>query len=449
MTRLAALLPALLGLAACGGSQEIPLNSQFGADPTLPKPSTPLLTQMRIPEVVGWKNDETPLVPRGFAITRYAADLASPRNLLPLPNGDVLVVTAKKTVGEPIERPKDFVMGLLFAQAHGGNEAPSNQLILLRDTNGDGRADQRRVLVDKLNAPHGIAWADGRLFIGATDAVLEYPYAPGQTAIAGKPRRVTDLPEGPINHHWTKDLVLGPDGSKLYAGVGSNSNIMEHGVDAEANRAAILEIDVKSGAARVFASGLRNPNGLNFYPGSNVLWTVVNERDELGPNLVPDYLTSVKDGAFYGWPYSYYGQHVDARPRPQRPDLVARATAPDYALSSHVAPLGLAFYTGGMFPSFMRGGAFVGEHGSWNSDGLHGYHVVFIPFRGGRPVGNPRNFVAGFVGPDGKARGRPVAVRVDRDGALLIADDAGGSVWRVTYSGSGRASGSAGGPAIR
>lgn len=435
-------------LAACGSSQDIPPDSQFGADPVLPEPSTPLLTQMHIPEVVGWKAGEAPVVPRGFAIARFAGGLASPRNLLPLPNGDVLVVTARKTKSEPIERPKDYFMGLLFARAHGGNDAPSNQLILLRDSDGDGMADQRKVLADKLDAPHGVDYRDGQLYIGATDAILAFPFAPGATAL-GKPRKIADLPEGPFNHHWTKDLVLSPDGTRIYVGVGSNSNIMERGPEAETGRAAIWEVDSKTGASRIFASGLRNPNGLNFYPGSSTLWAVINERDELGPNLVPDYLTSVKDGAFYGWPYSYYGQHVDARVRPQRPDLVRRAIKPDYALSSHVAPLGLAFYTGASFPPSFRGGAFVGEHGSWNRNGLHGYHVVFIPFRGGRPAGKPRTFVAGFVGPDGKARGRPVAVRVDRAGALLIADDAGGSVWRVTYPTSSGSSGAAAGPGIR
>ena len=449
MSRHTLVCAAMMTLAACGSRQDIPANSQFGPDPNLPKPSTPLLTQTHIPEIAGWKAGEAPLVPKGFAITRLARDLSSPRNLLPLPNGDVLVITAKKAEPEPTERPKDFVMGLLFAQAHADNKAPSNQLILLRDADGDGMAEQRSVLIDALKSPHGLAYGSGQLYIGATDAILSVPFVPGQTRIAAQPRRVIDLPAGLINHHWTKDLVLSPDGSKLYAGVGSNSNVMERGPEAETGRAAIWEVDIKTGMSRILATGLRNPNGLNFYPGSNALWTVVNERDELGPNLVPDYVTSVRDGAFYGWPYSYYGQTVDVRAKPARPDLVATATKPDFALGSHVAPLGLAFYTGSMFPAAFRGGAFIGEHGSWNSDGLHGYHVVFIPFRGGKPAGNPRNFMGGFVGQDGKARGRPVAVRVDRDGALLVADDAGGSVWRVSYSGSAGKSGSAGGPAIR
>jgi glucose/arabinose dehydrogenase len=321
-------------------------------------------------------------------------------------------------------------------------------LILLRDTNGDGKADSESVLIDKLNAPFGIDYRDGQLYVAETGALLAFPYALGQTTV-GPGRKITDLPEGPIDHHWTKDLVVSPDGSKIYVGVGSNSNIVENGIGAELDRACIWEVDPKTGAHRTFASGLRNPNGLSFYPGTNTLYAVVNERDELGPNLVPDYMTSIKPGAFYGWPYSYYGQHVDPRVHPQRPDLVAKAIPADYALSSHVAPLGLTFYTGSSFPAVFRGGALIGEHGSWDRDGLHGYQIAFVQFQGGKPVGNPRPFVAGFV-KDGKARGRPVGVAIDRTGALLIADDVGNTVWRVTYSGSGSPSGAgAAGPAIR
>ena len=297
----------------------------------------------------------------------------------------------------------------------------------------------KNILVDHLNSPFGIAVVGNELYVANTDAVLRYPFTSGQTAISSPPQRVVELPGGLIDHHWTKSLTASPDGSKLYAGVGSNSNVQERGPEAETNRAAIWEIDPRTGAYRVFASGLRNPNGLNFYPGSNTLWTVVNERDEIGPNLVPDYMTSVRPGGFYGWPYSYYGQHVDKRVRPQRPDLVAKAIPPDYALSSHVAALGLAFYTGSSFPAGFRGGAFVGEHGSWNRTAYNGYRVVFIRFAGGRPVGKPMNFVVGFIGPDGKARGRPVGVAVDRTGALIIADDVGNTVWRVSYSGDAKA----------
>lgn len=436
-------------LASCKANQPIPEHSQFGAKPVLPEPAMALIPDVHIPEVVGWKDGETPTVPKGFTITAVANDLANPRRVFALPNGDILAVDSKKTAAEPIERPKDLIMGLLFSVAHGmgsGPERPSNQVVLLRDDDGDGKADRQIVLIDKLNSPFGIDYRDGQLYIGDTGALLAFPFTPGDTRV-GKPRKIVDLPEGPYNHHWTKDLVVSPDGSKIYVGVGSNSNIVERGIEAETNRAAIWEVDPRTGAYRIFASGLRNPNGLTFYPGTNTLYIVVNERDELGPNLVPDYMTSVKDGAFYGWPYSYYGQHLDPRVMPQRSDLVAKAIAPDYALSSHVAPLGLAFYTGSSFPAFFHGGAMIGEHGSWDRDGLHGYQVAFVRFAGGKPVGKPYPFVSGFIH-DGKARGRPVGVAIDRDGVLLIADDVGNTVWRVHYSGS-TSPGGAAGPGMR
>jgi glucose/arabinose dehydrogenase len=328
--------------------------------------------------------------------------------------------------------------------AHGGGGAtetegakggPPQRITLLRDANGDGQPEQRTVLVDHLNSAFGVAVIGNQLYVANTDAIVRYPFTPGQTQITAPPVKVIDLPGGLIDHHWTKSMTASPDGSKLYVGVGSNSNIQERGPEAETNRAAIWEVDPKTGSFRIFASGLRNPNGLTFYPASNTLWTVVNERDELGPNLVPDYMTSVRDGAFYGWPYSYYGQHVDPRVRPQRPDLVAKAIPADYALSSHVAPLGLTFYNGSNFPGGFRGGAFVGEHGSWNRTSYNGYQVVFIRFVGGKPVGKPITFVNGFLGPDLKARGRPVGVAIDRTGALIIADDVGNTVWRVSYAG--------------
>jgi hypothetical protein len=275
---------------------------------------------------------------------------------------------------------------------------------------------------------------DNDLYVADTDAVLRFPYRTGQTQITAAPTKLTDLPGGPIDHHWTKSLTASPDGTKLYAGVGSNSNITENGMEAEKERAAIWEIDRMTGAHRLYATGLRNPNGLTFEPQTHKLWVVVNERDELGPDLVPDYMTSVKDGAFYGWPYSYYGQHMDPRVMPQRPDLVAKAIPPDYALSSHVAPLGLVFYTGDNLPSTYRGGAFVGEHGSWDRSELNGYRVVFIPFTNGTPSGTPQDVLTGFVDGD-TAHGRPVALAVDKKGALLVADDVGGTVWRVTAAG--------------
>jgi glucose/arabinose dehydrogenase len=437
-------------LAGCHVDQRIPPGSQFGADPNLPAPVMNLVPDVHIPKVIGWKNGETPVVPKGFTIAAVANDLANPRRVLALPNGDILVVDSSKTAAEPIERPKDIIMGILFGAAHGSDKVKtrsSNQVILLRDANGDGKSDSEEVLIDKLNAPFGIGYRDGQLYVAETGALLAFPYTLGETKV-GKPRKIIDLPEGPINHHWTKDLAVSPDGSKVYVGVGSNSNIVERGIGAETNRAAIWEVDPKTGAFRIFASGLRNPNGLTFYPGSNTLYAVVNERDELGPNLVPDYMTSVRYGAFYGWPYSEYGQHRDPRVMPQRPDLVAKAIPPDYALSSHVAPLGLTFYTGSSFPPLFRGGALIGEHGSWDRNGLHGYQVAFIQFRDGKPVGNPRALVAGFV-KDGQARGRPVGLAIGGDGALLIADDVGNTVWRVTYSGSPRSASGVAGPAMR
>ena len=305
--------------------------------------------------------------------------------------------------------------------------------ILLRDTNGDGKPDVRTIFLDHLNSPFGVALVGHDFYVANTDAVMRYPYVDGATKIDGPGTKLTDLPGGPINHHWTKSLVASADGTKLYAGVGSNSNITENGIAAETVRAAIWEIDRATGAHRIFASGLRNPNGLTWNPESGKLWAVVNERDEIGPNLVPDYMTSVQPGAFYGWPYSYYGQHVDARVRPQRPDLVAKAIPPDYALSSHVAPLGLAFYTGANLPAQYRNGAFIGEHGSWDRDPFNGYKVVFVPFSGGKPSGPPQDIVTGFLDAQQKhARGRPVGLAVDRAGGLLIADDLGNTVWRVT-----------------
>ena len=429
---LAAALIVSLALAGCGSKQDIDKATQYGPSPNLPEPSRGLLPHMHVAKVVGWSNGETPTVPQGFRIDAIATGLSNPRNVYPLPNGDLLIVESKKDAKEPIERPKRKLMDLIEAKAHGGSGGgPSNRILLISKADGDGKPGAPTVLVDHLNSPFGVAVVGDALFVADTDAILRYPYTAGQATVGGPPMKVVDLPAGPINHHWTKSLTASADGSKLYVGVGSNSNAMERGIDEEANRAAIWEVDLATNSYHVFASGLRNPNGLTFYPGSDTLWTVVNERDELGPNLVPDYMTSVKRGAFYGWPYSYWGQHEDPRVRPQRPDLVKAAISPDYGLSSHVAPLGLAFYTAAAFPAQFRGGAFVGEHGSWNRPELNGYKVVFIRFQDGRPVGEPLDFVTGFV-KDGNARGRPVGVAVDRSGALIIADDVGNTVWRVT-----------------
>jgi len=425
-----------LALAACqSGHDNFDKSTQYGPDPQLPEPSRALLPRMNVSKVVGWQQGETPTVPQGFKIEAIATGLSNPRNVLALANGDLLVVESQKNGKEPLERPKRKVMDIVEAKAHGGTgSGPSNRILLLRDSNGDGKPDSQSVLIDNLNAPFGIVLVGDQLYVADTDAILRYPYKMGDTKVGGNATKVCDLPAGAINHHWTKSLTANADGSKLYVGVGSNSNILERGTIAEMNRADILEVDPKTGAYTVFAQGLRNPNGLTFYPGSDVLWTVVNERDELGPNLVPDYMTSVKRGAFYGWPYSYWGQNVDQRVRPQRPDLVKAAIKPDYGLSSHVAPLGLAFYTGGSFPAQFKGGAFIGEHGSWNRPERNGYKVVFVKFENGKPVGQPMDFVTDFLkGPD--ARGRPVGVAVDKTGALIVADDVGNTVWRVTANG--------------
>jgi glucose/arabinose dehydrogenase len=419
-------------LASCGGSQDIDKSTQYGPSPNLPEPSRGLLPNMNVAEVIGWNGNETPTVPQGFRIEAIARGLDNPRNVYPLPNGDLLVIESRKTAKEPIERPKRPVMDWVESKAHGGSggKGKSNRILLFRDADGDGKPEAQTVLIDNLNAPFGVALVGDALFVADTDAILRFPFTVGQAQV-GPATKVVDLPAGPINHHWTKSLTANADGSKLYVGVGSNSNALERGLEAETNRAAIWEVDPATGAFSVYASGLRNPNGLTFYPGTQTLWAVVNERDELGPNLVPDYMTSVKRGAFYGWPYSYWGRHVDPRVRPQRPDLVESAVVPDYGLSSHVAPLGLAFYAGSSFPAQFQGGAFVGEHGSWNRPEPNGYKVVFIKFENGRPVGNPMDFITGFL-KDGKARGRPVGVAVDHTGALIVADDVGSTVWRVT-----------------
>ncbi len=445
MTRFALACPAMIALAACSNSQKIDPMQQVGANPLLPKINEPvLLPRTNVPKVVGWKPGEAPSVPQGFTVQALTTGLMSPRNIYALPNGDLLVIQALKEGKEPIERLKNPFFDLVFGFAHSSSQnGPTNQITLLRDADGDGKPELQSVLLDHLNSPFGVVLVGNDLYVAETDKIMRYPFTPGQTKIAVRGQKVIDLPAGLINHHWTKSLTASPDGSKLYVGVGSNSNVQERGPEAETGRAAIWEVDPKTGSYRIFASGLRNPNGLNFYPGSNTLWAVVNERDELGSNLVPDYLTSVRSGAFYGWPFSYYGNHVDPRVRPQHPELVARAIAPDYALSSHVAPLGLTFYSGSSFPAGFRGGAFVGEHGSWNREELNGYKVVFIRFAGGRPVGKPMNFVGGFLNSDGQIRGRPVGVAIDRTGALIIADDVGNAVWRVSYGGGNSAPGRA------
>jgi glucose/arabinose dehydrogenase len=365
-------------------------------------------------------------------VAAFASGLDHPRWLYVLPNGDVLVA---ETNAPP--KPDDglglkgWVMGLVMKRA--GAAVPSaNRITLLRDTDGDGVADFRSVLLEGLHSPFGMALVGNELFVANSDAVLRFRYAAGDTRITTPGVKVVDLPAGPINHHWTKNLIASPDGSKLYVTVGSNSNVAERGMEVEAGRAAIWEVDIATGSHRVFASGLRNPNGLAWEPASGALWTVVNERDEIGSDLVPDYLTSVRDGAFYGWPYSYYGQHVDARVQPQQPALVARAIAPDYAVGPHTASLGLAFYAGTSLPALFANGMFIGQHGSWNRRPHSGYKVIFVPFEGGKPSGPPVDVLTGFLSAEGDAFGRPVGVALDKQGALLVADDVGNVIWRVS-----------------
>ena len=427
---LAATLMAGAGLAGCSNSDSFDRSAQLGSDPALPAPHQYLLPPMHVAKAVGWSNGATPTVPAGFTIKPLATGLQHPRQVYILPNGDQLVVESTSPGVEPVERPKDLIMG--WVQDYAGASAKGgNRITLLRDTNGDGVPDVRTVFIDHLVSPFGVALVGNDLYVADTDAVLRFPYQSGETQITAPGVKLLDLPGGPIDHHWTKSMVASPDGKLLYVGVGSNSNITENGAAAERGRAAVWEIDRETGRHRIFASGIRNPTGLGFEPQTKQLWAIANERDELGPDLVPDYLTSVKDGAFYGWPYSYYGQHVDPRVRPQRPDLVAKAIPPDYALSSHVAVLGVAFSQSRSLPGHAAG-AFLGEHGSWDRNQYNGYQVVYLPFQNGRPVGKPQPFVTGFINAKGQAQGRPVGVAIDKTGALLVADDLGDTVWRVT-----------------
>jgi len=430
--RACSILLASTILAACSDKDPDP-SGGIGPKPDLPEQSQYLFPPMHLAKIVGWKSNETPSVASGLKIQALAQGLQHPRSVYTLPNGDVLVVESEAPPEASAKRPKDIIMGFVeaFATNSGGGK-PANRITLLRDTDGDGKADIKQTYLEHLNSPFGVALVGNELYVANTDAIMRYPYKEGDTKISDAGTRLTELPGGPIDHHWTKSLVASEDGSRLYVGVGSNSNITENGIEAEKGRAAIWEVDRASGRARVFADGLRNPNGLTFEPTTKALWTVVNERDELGPNLVPDYMTSVKEGGFYGWPYSYYGKNVDPRVMPQRPDLVEKAIAPDYALGSHVAPLGLVFNQGQSLTAAYKSGAFIGEHGSWNRHSFNGYKVVFVPFEAGKPNGKPVDIVTGFLSDKNEARGRPVGLALDKEGALLIADDAGNTVWRVT-----------------
>jgi glucose/arabinose dehydrogenase len=422
----------LLALAACGDVATLQAPAGTGPRPELPPPQHRLIPTVNIAPAVGWPQGQTPQASAGLQVAAFARGLEHPRWLLVLPNGDVLVAETnappKPDDGRGI---KGWVMGLVMKRA-GAGVPSANRITLLRDTDGDGVADLRSVLLEGLNSPFGMALVGDALYVANSDAVVRFPYASGDLRIAAAGVRVVALPAGPINHHWTKNLIASADGSRLYVTVGSNSNVAERGIEVEAERAAIWEVDLRNGSHRVFASGLRNPNGLAWEPGSAVLWTVVNERDELGSDLVPDYLTSVSDGAFYGWPYSYYGTHVDHRVKPPRPDRVAIAVVPDYAIGAHVAPLGLVSSTGTTLPDAYAQGMFIGEHGSWNRRPHSGYKVVFVPFDNGKPSGPPRDVLTGFLDDSGAAQGRPVGVALDKTGALLVADDVGNSVWRVS-----------------
>ncbi len=425
---------AVLALTGAG-TDNFDIQSQIGPNPVLPPIQQYLLPPMKLAPGTGWKSGEMPTVASGLRVQAFAQGLQHPRSVFTLPNGDVLVVESRSPALDPVSRPKNLVMNWMEKiVTSNGVTGGSNRITLLRDSKGTGQPELRTVFIDHLYSPFGVALVGNDLYVADTDAILKFPYTPDATSITAAPVVLTPLPGGPIDHHWTKSLVASEDGSKLYVGVGSNSNITENGIGAEAGRADIWEVDRATGAHRVYADGLRNPNGLAWEPQSHALWCVVNERDELGPDLVPDYMTSVKEGGFYGWPYSYYGNHVDPRVHPQRPDLVARAIVPDYALSSHVAPLGLVFDKGSGLPARYSGGAFVGEHGSWDRPQLNGYKVVFVPFSNGKPNGKAEDVVTGFLDDKGNARGRPVAVTLDKSGALLIADDVGNTVWRVSAS---------------
>ncbi|MFZ4284949.1 PQQ-dependent sugar dehydrogenase [Variovorax sp. HJSM1_2] len=404
----------------------------IGPAPQLPEPQKQWIPTVNVATAVGWPEGGKPSASAGLNVEAFASGLDHPRWVYVLPNGDVLVAETNAP-----QRPRDgkgfkaWVTGLFMKRA--GAKVPSpDRITLLRDTNGDGVADQRSVFASGLHSPFGMALVGDKLYIANTDAVVSYDYKPGQTQVEGPATRLTDLPGGAINHHWTKSLIASADGKKLYAGIGSNSNVAENGIAAEEQRAAILEIDVQSGEKRVYASGLRNPVGMAWEPNSQMLWVAVNERDELGDDLVPDYMTSVRDGGFYGWPYSYYGQHVDTRVEPPRPDLVAKALVPDYALGAHTASLGLASADGNKLgPSFAHG-MFVGQHGSWNRREHSGYKVIFVPFDGAQPKAQPIDVLTGFLNDKDQAMGRPVGVALDKGGALLVADDVGNVIWRVS-----------------
>nr|WP_314580183.1 sorbosone dehydrogenase family protein [uncultured Pseudomonas sp.] len=422
---LTALSMALL-LSACGGEKDSV--QTHGPDPKMPETQRGLLPSMKIAEPAAW-GDQKPTVPQGYSVTAIATDLRVPRQTLVLPNGDILVAEGKGGTDAPKLKPKDVIASYIKAQGNTKVKG-GNRLTLLRDADGDGKYELNTVFAENLNAPYGLAYANGKIYVANQDALVRFDYVDGQTRATAAPVTITELPSK-INHHWTKSLAITADGSTLYVGIGSNSNVTERGMEVELERARIWQIDAQTGAHKPYATGVRNPTALKIQPGTGQLWAVANERDELGPDLVPDYLTSVREGGFYGWPYSYWGQNVDTRAQPQDPEKVASAIKPDYSLGSHVAALGVDFSTAAMGEKFADG-VFVGEHGSWNRDNPVGYKVVFVPFSNGRPAGEPIDFATGFRSPDGKTHGRPVGVTVDPRGALIVADDLSNTVWRVT-----------------
>jgi len=424
--------PLMLGLAGCGDTATLPVEAGYGPDPALPAPKKSLIPTVNIAPAESWPEGRKPTAAPGLQVELFADALDHPRWLYVLPNGDVLVAeSAAPPKPDEDQGLRGWIAEKIMARAGSGGPS-ANRITLLRDSDGDGTPETRSVFLENLNSPFGMTLVDDQLYVANTDALVRFPYEQGATRIEAAGEKVVDLPAGPINHHWTKNVIASTDGSRLYVTSGSNSNVAENGMQAEENRAAILEVDPQTKTLRLFASGLRNPNGLAWQPDSGELWTTVNERDEIGSDLVPDYMTSVQDGGFYGWPYSYYGQNVDERVEPPRPDLVAKAIVPDYALGAHTASLGLAFYEGSLLPERYARGAFVGQHGSWNRKPRSGYKVVFIPFEGGKPAGKPEDVLTGFVSEDDKAMGRPVGVAVDKQGGLLVADDVGDRIWRVT-----------------
>lgn len=421
-----------VALTGCGSEAKLPDDAGFGPNPNLPSPQKSLIPTVHIAPAKGWPQGGKPIAAAGTQVVAFADGLDHPRWLYVLPDGGVLVA---ETNAPP--KPEDNkgirarVQGLVMKRA-GAGVPSADRISLLRDTDGDGVADQRSPYLQKLHSPFGMALVGDRLYVANSNAVVSFPYVPGASSITAPATKLVDLPAGPRNHHWTKNLIASADGTRLYVTVGSNSNVAENGMAEEEGRAAIWEVDIASGKHRLFATGLRNPNGMAWEPDSGALWTVVNERDELGNDLVPDYLTSVRDGGFYGWPYSYYGQHVDERVKPQNPDLVAKALAPDYALGSHTASLGLASAKGSNLPARFAKGMFIGQHGSWNRKPHSGYKVIFVPFNAGQPSGGPLDVLTGFLSPEGDAYGRPVGVAFDGQGALLVADDVGNVIWRLS-----------------